>query len=99
LNRVQPEAIWEGVIQEDSSWCYVDKEDLKQKMRYVLNNYDEVKQKAKELKDYLVKEFTSQKKNEEFVESILSVIPSLSMSNDEIDQWLNDINLDLVEVE
>lgn len=99
LNKIQKEAVWEGVLQADSMWCYVDKKDLKEKMRYVVNNHDEVKEKAKKLKEHLMKEFSLEKKNEEFVNSILSVVPKSELNDDEIDQWLNDMNIDLIEAE
>lgn len=93
LNRVQKEAVWEGVIQEDSLWCYVDIQDLCKKMRSVKDDYTKVKKQAKELKNYLLEEFTEEKKYGEFVESIVSVLNEESLSDEDIDEWLNDMNI------
>lgn len=99
LNRVNKEAVWEGVIQEDSMWCYVKPEELMKQMREVYDNIEEYEEKAQELKEYLEEEFTPKKKYKEFVNSVIDVIPSSEISNDEIDQWLNDMDIDIVETD
>lgn len=99
LNRVQPEAVWPGVIDAESSWCFVDYKDLKVKMREIKDNYKVAAANAKELQTYLLEEFTLTKKNNEFVESVLSVVPTSNIEEDDIDSWLNDMSINLVEAE
>ena len=55
---VQPEAVWEGVIQKDSQWAYAKEWDYKKALRTVHKNMSSPLSKAKKLQKYLQKEFS-----------------------------------------
>lgn len=55
LKPVQPEAVWDGVIQKDSMWCYPKEWDAKKNMKALLKDYGGAKSKAKKLQKYLQK--------------------------------------------
>jgi len=100
IQQVGKNAVWNTVVQEDSMWAYVDPKDFREKLRHVYLNHDEVKAKAEELAKHLKKEWTVKVKNAEFVESVLSVLPDNSeIRDDDIESWLNDMDINLVEVE
>lgn len=94
LNRVAAEAVWKGVVEEDSMWAYVLPSEVMQKMREVFNNIEEYDKKALELKEYLHEEFAEEKKYKEFADIVMSTVPNAQISDDEIDDWLN--NMDIV---
>jgi glycosyltransferase involved in cell wall biosynthesis len=47
IGPVPKEAVWEGVIDQDSMWCYPQEGSYKMKLRQVRKNYDKWKKKAK----------------------------------------------------
>ena len=71
LKPVQPEAVWDGVIQADSQWCFVKQLSLKVALRETYKNLSTRLSVAKRLQKYLKEEFTEEKKYAEFVECIL----------------------------
>ena len=58
IKHVQKEAIWEGVIQPDSQWCYPKEWSAKKAMKSVVKDYGSAKSKAKKLQKH-VKEHLS----------------------------------------
>ena len=82
LGQVPPQAVWDGVIQKESSWCYVDEKDCKNKLRSFYKNYTNAVGKAKKLKAYIATEFAPEKKYAEFVDQILSCVPDAPNSDD-----------------
>ena len=86
LGRVPPESVWDGVIQKDSSWCYVEEKDCKNKLKSFYKNHTNAIGKAKKLQAHITTEFAPEKKYAEFVEQILlcapEVVPSAPSSND-----------------
>ena len=61
IKPVQKEAIWEGVIQGDSQWCYAKEWSYKKSLRGLVKGYAEAKSKSKKLQKYLIKEFSKEK--------------------------------------
>ena len=52
LAKVAPEVVWDGVIKDDSQWCYVDKDSYKESLRKVLSsNYGAYKKRSKKLSE------------------------------------------------
>ena len=70
-----PEAVWDGVIQANSQWCYVDEDDCKNKLKMFHKGYSNAVGKAKKLQAYIKTEFAPDKKHAEFVEQILLSAP------------------------
>ena len=68
IGPVPKEVVWDGVIIEDSMWCYPAEGSSKVKMRQVRKNYDKWKKKSNRLQKWLIKNFTVEKQCERFVE-------------------------------
>tara|TARA_Y100000356_G_scaffold135240_1_gene147607 strand:- start:4864 stop:6813 length:1950 start_codon:yes stop_codon:yes gene_type:complete len=71
LQPVQPEAVWEGVIQAESEWAFPREASFKRRLREVRNEYSRFKRNATRLKKYLVEHFSNDKINTQFCNSIL----------------------------
>ena len=69
---VQPEAVWEGVIEADASWCYPELDSLRNKMREEFETPST--SRAKKLKNYILKNNKEQDKYEQFANAVLSVL-------------------------
>ena len=74
LQIVQPEAVWEGVIQPDALWCYPRQGSYKMKLREVHKNYARFKSQAKKLQKHVLKEFTPEKQYKQFSDAILELV-------------------------
>ena len=68
--QVPPDAVWDGVIQADSSWCNVTEKSAKSTMRDIYKNYPKYLSMAKKLKKHLIKNFTEQQKYKEFADHV-----------------------------
>ena len=68
---VQPEAVWETVIEKDSQWAFAKEWDYKKVIRTVHKNISGCKGQAKKLQKYLQKEFSEEKQYKKFCDSIL----------------------------
>ncbi len=71
LQKVNPAAHWKGVIEPHTHWCFVDRADLKKKMREFYNNTKTnknslLKKNAHQLKEYLHSVFTQQSIMEQY---------------------------------
>lgn len=71
LKNVQPQAVWNGVIQADSQWAFPQEASFKRRLREVRTDYTKFKKNAKTLQKYLVENFTEEIKYKEFVESVI----------------------------
>lgn len=70
LNVVQKEAVWDGVIQADSMWCYPREASFKRRLREMITKYSKFKKNANKLQKWILKEFTEEKQYEKFVQSL-----------------------------
>ena len=70
LAQVQPEAVWKGVLEENTSWAYADQGSFKMSLRKVKNNWKEAKKQARDLKKIVMKEFTEEKQFEQFCNAL-----------------------------
>jgi GTP:adenosylcobinamide-phosphate guanylyltransferase len=60
LKRVQKEAVWNGVIQEDSQWCFVKDYSVKNSMRDVFKNYGQKLSDAKKISKFILENFSEE---------------------------------------
>jgi glycosyltransferase involved in cell wall biosynthesis len=90
MARVQPEAVWEGVIMEESMWCYPKPDSVKKAMRGLYSDPEEALEKAAKLKKILPKKFDRKKMYQEFYDKTVGL---LEVNNDEIEEWLKDIEI------
>jgi glycosyltransferase involved in cell wall biosynthesis len=67
LQPVQKEAVWDGVIQKDSMWAYPEEGSVKMAMDELYKDHGRFKKRSKELQKWVCKEFTEEKKYDEFI--------------------------------
>jgi glycosyltransferase involved in cell wall biosynthesis len=68
LGNVNKEAVWDGVIQADSQWCFVKEHSVMDAMRKVQKNHPAALATARKLKEYVLEEFAENKQKQKFVE-------------------------------
>ena len=71
IRPVQPQAVWDGVVQKDSMWAFADQGSYKMTLRKTLKNKDRVKETAEELKTLIEEKFDTDTLYENFCQSIL----------------------------
>jgi glycosyltransferase involved in cell wall biosynthesis len=67
LGVVNKEAVWEGVIQADSQWCFVKEHSTMDGMRKVIKNHQSALSAAKKLKEHILQEFKEEKQIQKFL--------------------------------
>jgi len=71
LKQVQKEAVWNGVIQEDSKWAFVKPHSVRIAMREMVKNLPPQVSTAKKLQEHVLKTFTEETVLKQFAESVL----------------------------
>ena len=71
LQPIQKEAVWDGVLQADSMWCYAEQGSYKMRLREVHKDYNRFKSQAKKLNGWIRENFTAEQQYEEFVDIVL----------------------------
>lgn len=84
LKHVQKEAVWEGVIQADSMWCFTKENSLRIALGDVYKNHDQKLSVAKKLQKYLKEEFTEEKKFAEFADAVFK-------PDEKTEEWLEKV--------
>ena len=74
ISPVQEEAVWNGVIERGTNWCFVDLPDLKIKMRDVYKGSEEYVKAAKKLQKHIVSNYTEEKQQKALINSITEVL-------------------------
>ena len=92
LQPVQPQAVWQGVIQQDSLWAFADQGSFKMCLRKTLSDWDKCKKDATELVDLINEKFNEEKLYKGFVDSILG-------EQADIDDWLIKLDEEIEEYE
>jgi glycosyltransferase involved in cell wall biosynthesis len=70
LAPVQPGAVWDGVIQQDSHWAYADQGSYKMTLRKTYKTWHKAKEKAEKLKTIIEDNFSDQVLFKRFVNCI-----------------------------
>ena len=107
VQPVQPEAVWEGVIQGDSMWAHAKEASYKRAIRSVIEKETHYRNRAKTLQKHILSNFVEEKKYEEFAKAVygpgytqsvsiedlpkISVITSVYDGDDHIEGFLEDI--------
>lgn len=74
LKNVQSQAVWEGVIQPDSQWCYPKEASFKKKLREVRTNYKKNKKVATNLRKHIVENFTEEIMYDKFIKEVTTLV-------------------------
>lgn len=86
LQNVQKQAVWNGVVQADSMWCFADQGSFKIKMREVYKDHGRFKKQAKELQKYLNKTLTSENQY-----NLINTIVERFLPSEEQKDWIDDL--------
>ena len=86
IEQIQKEAVWKGVLQEDSMWCYPQEKSYKIQLQDVQKNYKFHHSRAKKLQKWICSNFTSEKLYKKFVDHIYAPSP-------EVAEWSEKISL------
>ena len=70
LDNVAPNAVWGGVIEEESRWAYAKESSYKMALELVHTRWDEYKEQAVELQSIVDTKFRAEKLYEGFCEAI-----------------------------
>jgi glycosyltransferase involved in cell wall biosynthesis len=76
LGQVQPEARWEGVIEEQTSWCFPDPKSYKVKLREIYKDQPRFRKHAKDLQSWISEEFEAEKMYKKMSDAILEAADS-----------------------
>tara|TARA_Y100001938_G_scaffold149940_1_gene238823 strand:- start:22858 stop:24132 length:1275 start_codon:yes stop_codon:yes gene_type:complete len=87
LAPIQPEAVWDGVLQKDSMWAYPEDGSIKMNLEEIYKDYGRFKKRAKELQKWICTEFSQENQYKKYVDSILEVLPIKSE-----DDWMDEIS-------
>jgi glycosyltransferase involved in cell wall biosynthesis len=71
LGPIQKEAVWDGVLQADSMWCYADQQSYQRVLTDVAENYSKYEEKASKLKEWVREEFEADKQYDAFANAVL----------------------------
>mgnify|MGYP003628092219 CR=1 FL=1 len=71
LQPIQKEAVWKGVLEENSMWCYPTAGSYKMKLRKVRNKYSAALKISKVLSEHIRDNFSEEKMHEKFTDSII----------------------------
>jgi glycosyltransferase involved in cell wall biosynthesis len=67
LKPIQKEYVWQGVLEEGTSWAYPQASSVKERMREVMKDYPRFKSWAKKLAEYNKEKFTEEKVYDKFI--------------------------------
>jgi len=70
LETVDPSAVWENIIIEESQWAVIKEHSYKTCMRNLYKNYGTFKSLANKLKKHLQKDFSEDIQNAKFIEAL-----------------------------
>ena len=82
VEPIQKEAVWPGVLHQDSKWAYADQGSYKMNLRKLYKNWDDAKETSSKLKNIIDEKFSDEFLYSNFIKCI-----------DEFenpDAWLND---------
>lgn len=68
--QIQPQAIWNGVLEQNLQWAYPKRNSYREKLREVYREYKRFKAGSKRLQGYLEKNFTREEIYKKFAEVI-----------------------------
>lgn len=70
IQQVPPEAVWEGVVVPDSSWCVAEEVSFKRQMREVVKDAGRFNSQAKVLQEHIEKTYSKEIQYEKMCKAI-----------------------------
>ena len=93
LGPIPEYAVWEGVLQKDSMWCYPQEGSFKMKLRRIRKNYKKWEKRATTLQKWILENFEEELIYKKFIDNIVDKEEKKS----DVDAWLRELDLDIVE--
>lgn len=75
LDKVQPEVVWENVIDGESSWCYPQKDSYQKCLKSMVKDHRRHVKTAETLKKHIVSTFPEQEKYDDFCKAVYKPSP------------------------
>lgn len=91
LAPVQEKAVWDGVIQKDSMWCYPEQGSFKMRMREIYKDHGRFKKQASLLQAHLRKTLSKEQQYEKIIDHFKDYLVSLIISEEDA-EWMNELN-------
>jgi len=85
ISPIQKEAVWDGVLQKDSMWCYAQEKSYKAQLDDVRKNYKFHKSRAKKLQKWISSNFVDENLYKKFADYIYEPDPVVA-------EWSEKIN-------
>jgi len=76
VKPIQKEAVWEHILIPESSWCFPIEKRYQAALKKVHTDYDQVLSNASKLKEHIEVNFSEEKQQNEFVQSVLDTLES-----------------------
>lgn len=70
IAQIQPQAVWNTVLQADSHWCFPKAGSFQKQSRSLYDDYGKYKKMAEELGEYVREEFKAKNQYKRFVEAL-----------------------------
>ena len=80
LGQIQPEAVWDGVLQKESMWCYAHESSFKSKLADLKDHYGAHVKRAKTLAAHIKENFTEEKIYSKFVSAMETTSAAVPMT-------------------
>jgi hypothetical protein len=90
LAPVQPQAVWDGVIQKDSMWAYADQGSYKMTLRKTYKTWHKAKETAERLKEIIGDKFSNETLYKNFCKQFYDEEAEAKLQ-EEIDSLLEDL--------
>ncbi len=71
MRPVQKEALWQGVIEEGSMWCFPHQGSYKMELRKIRKRYDKALKMAQALQEHILENFTKDKLYDQFTNHVV----------------------------
>ena len=70
MSQIQKEAVWDGILQEDSMWSFASEASAKARMKDVYTRYNKFHGRALKLKDHVLEHFSEDVMYNKFINSL-----------------------------
>ena len=90
LGPIPENAVWKGVLEKESMWCYPQEGSYKMRIRQVRKNYNKWEKKAITLQKWIFENFSEDKIYKKYVEEISS-FKTDTMSDEDVNDLFSEI--------
>lgn len=96
VKQIQPEAVWDGVLQADSQWAFVNERSLREKMRSLVKRHGTYKKNAAKIQKHIVENY---KKDDLYAKFVEVVVGDAIVDVEKMQSWLRELNGEVEEYE